>query len=140
MKKKFIVFMALASLLFATIPFTASAVSPASQLAVCGTGASNFFGFQPWYACLQDANGTVVFDDLSDIFLIVFPVVEWLVKAGALVAAGIIFLMLIQMMLARGDSGKIATAAMGIRDAIIGLIISIAAVAIVNFIAGAFIP
>lgn len=123
------------------VPISAGAVSnPAQQFAVCGTGASNFFGIQPWYACLpKDSQGNPTIESINDIFLIAFPLVESLVKIGALVAAGIIFFLLIQIITARGNAGKIATAATGIRDAIIGFIICLISIAIVNFISGAFI-
>lgn len=97
------------------------------------------FGISPWYACLpRDAEGNPVLTSLNDIFLIIFPLVESLVKVAALVAIAYIFFMFFKLMVARGDSGKIATAAQGIRDAVIGLIIALIAVAIVNFVAGAF--
>lgn len=127
----------------AAMPLPVSAASPVSapttQFAVCTTGIGNFFGIQPWYACLpKNAAGDPEISDINHVFLIIFPLVESLVKIGALVAAGIIFYMLIRMITARGNAGTIANAAEGIRDAIIGLIICIAAVAVVNFIAGRF--
>jgi hypothetical protein len=76
---------------------------------------------------------------INDVFFILFPLVESLVKIGAYVAIFVIFFMLIKMVTARGNAGQIATAGNGIRDAIIGLIICVSAVAIVNFIASRFI-
>lgn len=112
---------------------------PAEQLAVCAHP-NSIFGISPWYACLPtNAKGDPTINSLNDIFLIIFPIVESLTKIAAFVAAGIIFFMLIQMVMARGNSGKIATAALGIRDALIGFIISLVALAIVNFVSGAFV-
>lgn len=136
MMRKLIITLAVVVLgAFFTAP-TASAVAPAQQFAVCGSTLGNIFGIQPWYACLQAKNGSVSIKSINDVFLIIFPLVESLVKIGAYVAAFIIFFMLIKMVTARGNAGQIASAGEGIRDAVIGLIICIAAVAIVNFIAG----
>lgn len=121
----------------ASVPSVVGALSPAKQLAVCGSGLNNFFGFQPWYACLEQKYGEIKIASINDIFLILFPALEWLVKAGALVAAGMIFYLLIMMMTARGNAGKIATAATGIRDAVIGFIICLISVALINFVQGA---
>lgn len=113
-----------------------SATKATQQFAVCGNGANNFFGIQPWYACLPKGNdGSPQIRQLSDLFLIIFPVVEALVKIAVYVAIAYIFVMLFKLMLARGDTGKITQAGHGIRDAIIGLIIALVAVSIVNFIA-----
>lgn len=129
-----------AAALLATAPVSASAATPQKLLAVCSsTPLQNFFGFQPWYACLpRAADGSPRIEKLNDIFLIIFPLVDSLIKVAALVAVGVIFYMLIQMVTARGDAGKIKTSVEGIRDAVIGLIITLISVAIVNFIAGAF--
>lgn len=135
MSKRLAAILSVASVSVATFPATVMAVSPARQLAVCGQGLANFFGFQPWYACLpKNDKGHYVITGLNDIFLIIFPVVESLVKASALVAVAYIFYMLILMIVARGDAGKIATAVSGIRDAVIGFIIALISIAIVNFI------
>ena len=106
----------------------------------CGFNAKNLFGIQPWYACLPlDDKGNPRLEKLTDIYKIAFPLVDSLVKIAVFVAAGYIFFMLFKIAIARGDSGKISTAIMGIRDAAIGLIIAMISVAIVNFIAGAFV-
>lgn len=121
-----------------------SAASPVTQVAVCGSTFGNFFGFQPWYACLQkkygDSGQTVQFKSLSDAFLIIFPVVDWIIKAAAYVAAGMIFYMLFKIAMSRGNSSQYSTAISGIRDAVIGLVIAMLSIAIMNFIAGAFVP
>ena len=123
-----------------TLPFQASAAPlPAQQFAVCAQGAANFFMIQPWYACLdKDAQGNPTIGALTDLFKIIIPAVDSLVKVGAVVAVFVIFFMIFKMLTARGDTGKIASAGLGIRDAIIGLAICLASVAIVNFVAGAF--
>lgn len=99
----------------------------------------NIFGINPWYACLDsDGHGGVKITSLNDLYKILFPLVDDIVKIAALISAGMIFYMLMRMMYARGDAGKIATATSGMRDAVVGLIVSLVSVAIVNFIAKSF--
>ena len=130
----------MASVALTAVPVNAA--SPMSQVAVCSTGPANFFGFQPWYACLQqkygDTGTKVQVRKLTDLFLIIFPVVDWIIKAAVFVAAGVMFLMLFKIATSRGNVSQYSTAISGIRDAIIGLIIAVISVAILNFVAGAF--
>lgn len=138
MIKRLLVGLAMLVTLVST-PIPVGAQSPLTQVAVCGNGIGNFFGFQPWYACLpKNANGDPQLTKLTDIFLIIFPVVDWIIKSAVLVAAGVMFFMLFQIATSRGNATKYGTAIAGIRDAVIGLIIAILSVAILNFIAGAF--
>lgn len=129
---------------FITTPASATtATQPLSQVAVCGNGFGDTFGFQPWYACLQDKYGDrgtdrVQLKSINDVFLIIFPVVDWIIKGAVFVSAGIMFLMLFKIATSRGNSSQYSTAISGIRDAIIGLVIAVMSVAILNFIAGAF--
>ncbi len=122
------------------LPASAQA-QPAQQFAICEGPAQsrNIFGFEPWYACLPGADaGEPRITRLEDIFLIIFPVLESLVKIGALVAATFIFVALFNMVTARGNMQKIAKAAETIRDAFIGFIICLISIGIVNFVAGRF--
>lgn len=123
-----------------------SAASPVTQVAVCGSTFGNFFGFQPWYACLpkdcpdHPGDGTPRICSMTDIYKIAFVVVDWIIKAAAYVAAGMIFFMLFKIAMSRGNSSQYSTAISGIRDAVIGLVIAMLSIAIMNFIAGAFVP
>lgn len=143
MKKIVTLFVGFGALVFVSAaPVPVVAANPVSQFAVCGNGLSNFFGIQPWYACLQAKpgnGGEVKLTDINDLYLIIFPLVDALVKIGAYVAIAFIFFMLISMVTARGNAGKIATAVTGIRDAIIGFVVCLIAIAIVNTISGVFI-
>lgn len=126
---------------FSLTPLSVSAASsPVTQVAVCSPNAgANFFGFQPWYACLQkNTDGTPKLTKLTDIFLIIFPVVDWIVKAAVFISAGMMFFMLFKIATSRGNSSQYSTALSGIRDAIVGLVIAVLSVAILNFVAGAF--
>lgn len=139
MIKRFVIVLAIVIAGVGFVSTPAHAATPLTQMAVCGSGAGNLFGIQPWYACLQAKNGSVSLKAINDVFYILFPLIESLVKIGAYVSIFVIFFMLMKMVTARGNAGQIASAGHGIRDAIIGLIICVSAVAIVNFIASRFI-
>ncbi len=122
---------------FSAVP--AGAASPVSQVAICSGGAADFFGFQPWYQCLpKNSDGTPKLTKLTDVLLIIFPIVDWVIKASVFVAAFVIFFMLSKIATARGNVSQYSTAISGIRDAVIGMIIAVISVAILNFISGAF--
>lgn len=129
---------------FAFFATPVAATTPVTQLAICTSGAANFFGFQPWYACLPKncpggtSDGTPKVCKLTDVFLIIFPLVDWVIKAAVFVAAGVMFYMLFKIATSRGNSSQYSTAISGIRDAIIGLVIAVISVSILNFVAGAF--
>ncbi|MEO5690739.1 MAG: hypothetical protein ABIQ64_00965 [Candidatus Saccharimonadales bacterium] len=138
-----LVVMAALTLVATPVAATTSMATPLSQVAVCGSGFGNTFGFQPWYACLQDKYGDrgtsrVQIRSLNDVFLIIFPVVDWIIKGAVFISAGVIFLMLFKIATSRGNSSQYSTAISGIRDAIIGLVIAVISVAILNFVSGAF--
>lgn len=121
------------------VPSPVSAASPLTQVGVCTSGVGNFFGFQPWYACLpKDDKGNPQVKSLNDLFKVLFPVVESIIKLAMYVAIGMIFFMLFKMATANGNSSSFAQALGGMRDAVVGLIIAMLSVAIVNFIAGGF--
>jgi hypothetical protein len=128
-------------------PLAATAASPVTQFAICSGGAANFFGFQPWYACLPKScpnagpnsdDGTPKLCSLSDVYKIIFPIVDWILKGAVFVSAGMMFFMLFKIATSRGNASQYSTAISGIRDAVVGLLISVLAVAILNFVVGAF--
>jgi hypothetical protein len=122
---------------FSLTPLSASAASPVSQIAICTGGAANFFGFQPWYSCLPKScpggtsDGSPKLCKLTDIYLVIFPIVDWILKAAVFISAGMMFFMLFKI-------ATYSTAISGIRDAVVGLVISVLAVAILTFVVGAF--
>lgn len=140
MKKLFTIALLCAAFLVPMQPQPVSASSPVTTFAVCGDGLNNFFGFEPWYACLHKKyNGVIRITSLNDLFLIIFPVLEMLIKLAGYIAAGMIFYMLFIIVSARGNSERLATGTRGISDAVLGFIICLVSIAMVNFIAGAFI-
>lgn len=105
-----------------------------TQVAACTGG--TFFGFPPWYACLQkDASGGPKLTKLEDLWLIAFPLLESAIKAAGYTAIGFILWGGIRFIKSQGNPGEITAARDTIRDALIGLVICISAVAIVQFMA-----
>lgn len=105
-----------------------------TQVAACTGG--TFFGFPPWYACLQkDASGGPKLTKLEDLWLIAFPLLETAIKAAGYAAIGFILWGGIRFIKSQGNPGEITAARDTIRDALIGLVICISAVAIVQFMA-----
>lgn len=105
-----------------------------TQVAACSGG--SFFGFPPWYACLpKDNTGSPKLTKLEDIWLIAFPLIETAIKAAGYAAIGFIMWGGIKFIKSQGNPGEITSARDTIRDAVIGLVICISAVAIVQFAA-----
>jgi hypothetical protein len=109
----------------------------------CNLNVGNFLGFPRWYQYLQgipDANNGCIpkFSALSDIWLIVAAIIDILLRIGALAAVGFVVYGGIQFITSQGEPDKAAQARKTITNALIGLVISIAATAAVTFVAGSF--
>ncbi len=101
-----------------------------------------FFGLPTWYKYLK-SEGTGVncspkLNGLNDIWLIVLAVVEILLRIGIMVAITFVILGGFKFILSRGNPDKIQQARNTVQDALIGVIIAIAATAVVSFVAGRF--
>lgn len=114
-----------------------------ANAATCPGGQARLLTFPAWYNGIVDddcnikpvGNGP---DDLRNvIFRVALNVVEIILQLVAY--ASIIFIIKggFDYMLATGDSGKVSSAKKTIEHAIIGLVISLASVAIVNLVGGA---
>lgn len=108
--------------------------------ATCDGG--NFLGLPKWYKYL-DGEGTGVdctptISGINDIWLIVMAVIEILLRIVVLVAIGYVVYGGIRFITSRGNPDKINSARNTLQDALIGLIIAVAATAGVSFIAGRF--
>lgn len=122
---------------FAAAPAPVKAAPPSAitQFAACDAG--SFFGFPTWYACLpKSADGSPKITKLEDVWLIAFPVLESMIKAGAYVAVGFVIWGSIRFIKSQGNPGEITASRDTIRDSLIGLVICVSSVAIVQFIAG----
>lgn len=114
--------------------------------ASCSGG--GFFGFPTWYKYLEGMTSIVKGPNgndvtictpqvaaLGDIWLIVAAVIEILVRLAALIALGFVIWGGIKYIVSRGEPNSIAQAKQIIIDGIIGLVIAIAATALINFAA-----
>ncbi len=110
---------------------------------------STFFGFPVWYKYLESANDpsnacAVQFSSLADIWLVVAAVIEMLLRLGALVAMLFVLIGGIKFIMSQGDTGgggapnKVAIARQTAINGLIGLVITVAATAVVSYIAGKF--
>lgn len=119
----------------------AHAASVASFGATCGknVGVESFLGLKSWDSCLEkDANGVPQIKKLSDIWLILLPILEDAIKVAGYTAAGFVIWGGIKYIKSQGDPGQINEARQVIYNALFGLLLAMISVAIVNFIAGAF--
>lgn len=108
--------------------------------APCSNG--SFLGMPPWHKYLDGrvtGNECVpIFNALSDVWLIVLAIIEILLRLGSMAAVVYVLYGSVRFITARGNPDKINSARNAIQDAIIGLFITVAAIAVVNFIGGRF--
>lgn len=125
--------------LFAVFTFAspAAALSVPAQLqqfAVCNNGSYAYLGLEPWFACVTDPSGRVVIDNLNDIWLIVLVIIEDAIKIGGYIAVGFVIWGGIKYIKSNGAPDQAQQARDVIRNALIGLVITLLSVAIVEFI------
>ncbi len=109
--------------------------------AACGSG--GLFGFPTWYKYLgsrTDAAGKCIpaITGISDIWLIVAAIIDMLLRVAALAAIAMIVYGGIQFITSQGESEQTAKARNTVINAVIGLVISISAAAVITFVAGRF--
>lgn len=123
---------------------------PIKTLALtCGN--SSFLGFPTWYKYLdgttisQKVNETQTVQicqpmlrGINDVWLVVAAIVEILLRVGALVSIGFIIWGGIRLVVSQGDPGGVKAGRESIQNAVIGLVITVSATALVNFVAGKF--
>lgn len=73
---------------------------------------------------------------LNDVWIVVLNLLEMLIQAAAYISAGFIVWGGFKYIKSQGDPGKISESKMAIINAIIGLVIALASVAIVDFVQG----
>ena len=126
-----------ALIILATVVFAPSvaSASPLTQFGACSGG--RILTFPAWYNKLEcGSDGAPQLTKLNDIWKIALNIVELLIMLAAYVAAGYIIWAGVKYIKSRGDPGKIAEAKTGITQAVIGLGIALASVAIVEFVTG----
>jgi hypothetical protein len=111
----------------------------------CGKNTNPFFGFPTWYQYVKTTttNGKCSLNiDFStnpqDAWLIGLGVADILLRIASLVAIGYVVYGGVQYMTSQGQPDGTAKARQTIINALIGLVIAVAATAIVSFIAGRF--
>jgi hypothetical protein len=77
---------------------------------------------------------------VQDLFLLVYVVVNYLISMAGLVALLFIVWGGIQMLMARGDSGKQGEAKKTILHAVMGLVLVLMTYMIIGYVAGLFLP
>lgn len=104
------------------------------QFAACSGGLEDFLGLEPWYACLEKKYGEVKITDLNDIWLIVLPVLESIIRAAGYIAVGFIFWGGIKYSKSQGNPSETGQALDVIRNAVIGLLWVVLSVAVIEFV------
>jgi hypothetical protein len=127
---------ATASLFSLSLPARVFAVTPDRS---CKTQADNFLGFPTWYKYIIDPASSTTecilkFDPRTDIPKLLLAVFEIILRVGGLVAVGFIIYGGIQYLISQGEPEKTKGARTTIINALVGLFISMSAVAIVNLI------
>ncbi|MFI5271282.1 MAG: hypothetical protein ACHQT9_04530 [Candidatus Saccharimonadales bacterium] len=105
---------------------------------------NTFFIFRPWFHYIQtsDFKGCTVQNfnllpgggNSSDIPLVLLAIVDDLLRLAGLIAIGFVIYGAIQYVVSQGEPEKTGKAKNTITDALVGLVISISAVAVVSFI------
>jgi len=121
-----------ALLRFADIPCSANPSNPA-----------DFFNIPTWYEYLRftcDANGKHIplVVSINAVWLIVAALINILLRIAAVVAIGFVIYGGVQYITSRGNPEKAAQARTTIISALIGLVLSTAAAALVTYIAHQF--
>ncbi len=113
----------------------------AAKAAFCdtkGAGISGFLGFPTWYKYLNprfvEGECRLDVNFLSDLPKILLAVFEIILRVGGLLAVGIIIFGGIKYVISQGEPEKTKGARTTIVNALVGLVISLSAVAIVNVI------
>ena len=128
---------AVTGLLF-TFATPAAAQAPVQPLTTVACNASGFFGFPSWDSCLQKKYGSVKVADINDVWLIVFPIIEAIIRAGGYIAVGFIIFGGVKYIKSQGEAKETAAARSTILNAVIGLVIIILSVVLVQFVASRF--
>jgi hypothetical protein len=107
------------------------------------TDGGSLLGFPTWYKYLctsKDASGstTVALTDVSDVWLVVLAIIEFLTRLAVLLSIGLVIRGGIKMLMSQGEPEKIASSRSIIINSLIGLAITIVATGLVNFVGRQF--
>lgn len=126
-----------ACLLFAVMMLTPVSVQAAPASIPCDS--PSFFFIDSWssYFCAQGGGGLVI-DDINDFTKLAFWAVDSMLKLSGYIAAGFVLWGGVKYIKAQGDASQITSAKNTIAQALVGLVICIASIAIVQFVGDAF--
>lgn len=111
-----------------------SAASPANNVAACG---GNFLGFPNWYKHLPGWRSCQPrITSLKQVWVVVLNIVDIMIRLAGIVVVAMIIWGGFKYIRSQGEPSKLSDAKDTILNSIIGLVIVIAAVAIVEFAAG----
>lgn len=128
----------ISGMLCAATPVPAyAATQPVTTFGACGGGVAAFLSLKPWDACLTKKDGKPQITKLTDVWLILLPLLEDAIKVAGYAAAGFVMWGGIKYLKSQGDPGQLNEARQIIYNALFGLLLAMISVAIVNFIAGA---
>lgn len=139
MKKLIYSVLILVGLLTTTTPVAAlpTVLSPATHFAACAS--ERILTFPTWYRGLQDpATCAVVFKDLNNIWVVALNLIEIGMQLAGYLAVGFLIWGGVLYIKSQGEPAQVTAAKNTILNAIVGLGIVLASVAIVNFIASRF--
>lgn len=108
------------------------------------SGQGGFLGFPHWYQYLPGQTDATThqclpqIQSINDVWLIVAAIIDILLRVASIAAIGFIIYAGIKFITSRGEPDKAKQARDTIWDALIGLVIAVAAAAIVSFVAGKF--
>lgn len=115
--------------------------------AACTPSGGGLFGFPKWYKYLQgiesvDANSNIVcsphITSINDVWLIVAAVIDMLLRLAVLLAIGYVVYGGITYIRSQGQPDQTAQAQKTILNAIVGLVMAVAATGLITFVAGRF--
>ncbi len=114
-----------------------------AKLSAASCTSHSFFGIPPWYKYLNttiDADGgcSLQFSGLGDFWLAVAGITEIALRVAVLLSIIFVIVGGIMYITSQGNPESTARANKVLSMAILGLVISIAAVTVVSFIAGKF--
>jgi hypothetical protein len=115
-------------------------LAPTTTFAACEGNVVEFLGLESWDACLpRGADGKPVFEALTDIWKIIIPLLNDVLKLAGYIAIGLIIWGGIQYIKSQGEPSNLTQAKDTIKNAIIGLLLVLSSIAIVQFIYRGFV-
>lgn len=115
-------------------------LAPTTTFAACEGNVIEFLGLESWDACLpQGPDGKPQFQALTDIWKIIIPIFNDVLKLAGYIAIGFVIWGGIQYIKSQGEPSNLSQAKDTIKNAIIGLLLVLASIAIMQFIYRGFV-